>query len=242
MTAFGIGAIGLWVWGVPRLRAIWDNDIRFVDIPRAPGFQMLETDLVTGLSGAVFAGLDTPDPIITAALEDVRARPCHALYRGSTATVPIALFSDFNCPNCPQMDANVTSVVAQTPQTALVYHQLPLLGRTSVIASQAVLAAAEQDKYGEMHDALLRTPAVTDLSLVRRFAEQAGLDVDRFERTMNAPDIQGSLSISRALSQYLGLIGTPAAVIGRTVVLGIQSKATITAIIAHEKQRGATCS
>lgn len=241
MTGFGIAAVGGWVWGAPRLRGLFGPDLRFADIPGAAGFQILQSDIGGGVSAGLFAGL-TPQTSTSLVFDTVAANPCEALFRGSSAQVPIAIFSDFNCPNCPQMDANVAAVVVRTPQTSLSYHQLPLLGRTSVTASRAVLAAARQGKYAQMHDALLRSPAVTDMALLRRFAQQSGLDVTRFVQDMSHPEILGSLAVSDALAQYLGLVGTPATVIGQTVVLGVETEATITAIIAHEIEKGATCS
>jgi len=240
-TALGVVLVGGWVWGAPRLPGLFGEDLSFEPIKSAPGFQRLETQIAGG-SASLFAGLDQPDPNVSKAFTKIEAAPCDALFAGDVGTVPIALFSDFNCPNCPAMDQNVLNVIARTPGTSLHRHELPLLGRTSVVASRAVLAADKQGKYTEMHDALFRTPAVTDLTFVRRLAEGAGVDPDQLEHDMAQPDVTTALAVSKALSQYLGLIGTPAAVIGKTVVLGVQSEKTIAAIIAHEKEKGVTCS
>lgn len=244
LQGLGLAALVGWVWGVPKLRGAFGSDLRFTPIAGAPDFQMLDTGLNVGLTAGatLFAGLDAPDPAVQAAFTRVSAHPCRALFGQTPAQVPIAVFSDFNCPNCPHMDANVTAVVARASDVSLHRHELPLLGRTSITASQAVLAADLQGKYAEMHTALQRSIAVKDPALIRRFAQNAGIDPDQLEKDMQRPDIQNALATSKAISQYLGLIGTPAVVIGRTAILGVQSESVIEDVVAYEKERDATCS
>ena len=241
-TGLGIAAVAAWVWGVPRLPGLFAGDLQFKPINGAPGFRIVDGAAQLSQSEAVFAGLTPEDPAVLAEMPFVRANTCTALFGANPAPLPVALFSDFNCPNCPEMDANVAAVLAETPGTSLHRHELPLLGRTSEVASRAVLAADLQQQYSAMHDALLRTPAVTDLTFIESAAKRAGLDAERLLRDMGRPDITAALARARALSRHLGLYGTPATVIGRTVLLGTKSRATIAAIIAAERERGSGCS
>jgi len=169
-----------------------------------------------------------------------RADICGALFRGAP-TPAIALFSDFNCPYCPAMDANVTQIARDT-RTQVIRHQLPLLGRASQIASRAALAADMQGQYAAMYEALMRTPAVKNLTLIRRFADAAGLDADRLIADMQGDEVTRRLQQSSALGDILGLIGTPATVIGRTVILGTLPERKIARIIALEQELGEVCS
>lgn len=241
MTGLGLAAVAGWVWGAPRLPGLFAGNLDLTPINNAPGFDMLGGTAQLSLAGGLFAGLDAAEPEVTAQMDFVRNDPCAALYGAMPAGVPVALFSDFNCPNCPAMDANVAAVLAQTPGTSLHRHELPLLGQTSQVASRAVLAADLQGQYGAMHSALLRTPAVTDLAFIRTAATRAGLDAERLLADMARPEIAQALAISKALAAYLGLYGTPATVIGRTVMLGTKPQSTISAVIAHEMKKGQTC-
>lgn len=239
--AVALGVLG-WVWGVPKLAQLGAPALALSPVPGAPGFRALEGAVgLTAGQQALFAGIEATDPAVDRALALVRENPCRALYGDAPAPVPVALFSDFNCPNCPVMDANVTAVLARTADTSLHRHQLPLLGRASETASRAVLAADLQGGYAALHARLTRTPAVTDMALITQIAAQEGLDPERLRTDMARPAIAGALDRSRALSRYLGLIGTPAAVIGRTVVLGTLPEATIAEIIALEMERGRPC-
>lgn len=237
LSGLGLAAVVGWVWGIPRLPRLFAPALEFIPIKGAPGFQALDGAAQLSLSGAVFAGLDAPDPDVDAQMDFVRANTSAALFGNNPAQVPVALFSDFNCPNCPVMDANVAAVLADTPKTSLHRHELPLLGRTSEVASRAVLAAVRQNQYEAMHAALLRSPAVTDLDFIKAAAIRAGLDADRLLSDMARPEIGEELARSKALSRHLGLYGTPATVIGRTVLLGTKPQATIRKVIALERER-----
>lgn len=242
LTGLGIAAVGVWVWGIPRLPRLFADDMVLIPIKGAPNFQMLDGAAQLSISAAVFSGLDAPEPQVDAEMSYVQANTCEALFGRNPAKVPVALFSDFNCPNCPAMDATVLTVLDQKPGTSLHRHELPLLGQTSDVASRAVLAADLQQQYAAMHSALMRTPAVTDLAFIKDTAIRAGLDADRLLADMDRPDISVAIARSKALSRHLGLYGTPATVIGRTVVLGQKSEATVKSVVAMEMERGQACS
>lgn len=235
IQAAGIGAVGLWVWGAPRLPEIFAAEPSFTPIANVPPFRRLNSDGALTAANVAFLGLDQPNQ--NPMLEATRIAPCTALFRGAPPPA-IALFSDFNCPNCPTMDANVTAAAGDTP---VVRHQLPLLGVTSETASRAVLAADLQGGFAAMYAALSRTPAVKNLALIRRSAVGAGLDSDRLVTDMQSVAVQNQLNQSLALARILGLIGTPATVIGRTIVLGTLPRRQIAQIIALEQELGEVC-
>lgn len=99
------------------------------------------------LTGAgLLAGLDAPaapDPARDAPIAAVHADPCAALFGPQTDPhLPIAFFSDFNCPNGRVLEAILLDYDAAHPNTIrIIRHELPLLGAASTVASQAVLAA-----------------------------------------------------------------------------------------------------
>lgn len=94
---------------------------------------------------------------------EVRADPCAALFGEATAdgALPIATFSDFNCPYCRVLEGDLAGVLAADPGLRLVRHELPLLGAASASAARAVLAADLQGGYEAMKARLLRAGLVT---------------------------------------------------------------------------------
>jgi protein-disulfide isomerase len=237
--ALGMAAVAGWVVGAPHLSSLWRHRLTFRDIPGLAPFRELETSGGLTSGAGMLAGLDaprSPDPAHEARIAAVRADPCTALFGGlSDPRLPIAFFSDFNCPNCLLLNATLEEVLAARPDDLrLIRHQLPLLGRASTIASQAVLAADLQGGYGAMHDRLMRARMVTDLDQVVRIAEAAGLDGQQLVADMQTDRIATALDRSKAIASVFGFYGTPSTVIGRTVFMGNLPRADVEQIIEEE--------
>lgn len=241
--AGGVLAVAGWVYVAPRLGNLLGHlrptPLSYRDLPGLAPFRTLETTGGVSRGSDLFVGLDgvtTMTPSQEARVAAVRADPCTALFGSQTdSRLPIAVFSDFNCPNCRALDTLLHDYDAAHPKTIrIVRHELPLLGDASVIASQAVLAADRQGGYGAMQDRLIRARLVTDLNFVRAMAEQAGLDGQRLIDDMQSPGIAAMLDQSRAIARVFGFYGTPATVIGRTVFLGAIPEAELAQIVEAE--------
>ena len=119
----------------------------------------------------------------------------------------------------------------------VVMKDLPILGPQSVVASRALLAAQRQGKYAEMYDALMSLRGEPTDAVIRSEAERIGLDYARLRRDMDDPAIQQRLDTNIALARTLRIEGTPALIIGDTLVPGAIPVAQIEQMIAAERQR-----
>ena len=237
--AAGVAAIAGWVIGAPHLSKLGQPRLVFRDLPGLAPFRKLEMQGGLSSGAGILLGLDAPappDPAQQARIAAVRADPCRALFgAGADPRLPIAFFSDFNCPNCEALNATLDAALAARPDDLrIIRHQLPLLGAASTIASQAVLAADLQGGYGPMHDRLMRARMVTDLALVARMADASGLDAERLIADMQTDRIATALDTARAAAAVFGFYGTPATVIGRSVFLGNLPPADVARIIDDE--------
>jgi protein-disulfide isomerase len=237
--AFGMAVVTGWVIGAPHLSSLWRPRLTFRDLPGLAPFRELETSGGISSGAGLLAGLDAPtppDPAQQERIAAVLAAPCAALF-GDMADprLPIAFFSDFNCPNCLLLNATLEEFLAARPDDLrIVRHQLPLLGAASTVASQAALAADLQGGYGAMHDGLTRARMVTDLNAVVRIAESAGLDGQQLVADMQTDRIASALDRAKAVAAVFGFYGTPATVIGRIMFLGNLPKADVVHIIDEE--------
>ena len=225
-----LGGVALWVWGLPRVSRLFPADLSFSPLTHAPPFRRLDnTGTSSALSNAL-AGLDaTPLPDVD---------PCAALYDG--AATGIAIFSDANCPNCPAMEANVTAAAKDTGFT--VFHRsLPILGPTSLFAAQAMIAAQAQPNGDAFRDALIKASGLPAPRFIAALAADHGLDPDQLRRDMKTPATQAAIDRDRAVARKLGLIGTPATVIGRSILLGTLPERTVRQIITQEQQMDPPC-
>jgi protein-disulfide isomerase len=92
-----------------------------------------------------------------------------------------------------------------------VWRHLPLndVHSSAQLASEATEAAAAQGKFWEMYDALLsHQDTLTPLDM-RRYAEQLGLDVERFWNELRHHDYAARVAEDVAGADASGVSGTP---------------------------------
>lgn len=239
VLAGGVVAVTAWVVGIPRLGGLWSSRLTFQAIPGLAPFRALETGGTLSTASGLLTGLDVGQPADAAGeamIALVRADPCAALFGPQKdPRLPVAFFSDFNCPNCRILYAILAEYDTKNPGTIrIIHHELPLLGTASTIASKAVLAADLQGGYTVMHDRLIRAQMVTDLNYVVTMAQSVGLDGKRLVADMQTPAIETALVESKAIAKLFGFYGTPSTVIGSTVFLGAVPAADVAQIIEAE--------
>ena len=102
----------------------------------------------------------------------------------------------------------------------LVYKDLPILGPASMLGSKALLAAQQQGGYEKLREAMMQLPPDTTLPMIQAAAQKLGLDWApagaRHGRSGGAARIDANLKLARELD----IEGTPALVIGDTMVPG----------------------
>ncbi len=244
-----VGGVGLFVARRP-LGALFAEDLAFESVPGVPGFrQMAGGSTSTGgsASGTVglFAGLDAADDAdadsqLPQTVGQVRANICAALYPSGTPAgdlVQVASFSDYNCPYC-RVQTEELAEIAEGGGIDVAWHELPLLGDASVTAAQGALAAKRQGAYVAFHRRLMRAPFQTNQEYLDVLATDIGVDRARFLADMQSAEVADEIRRSRALAQIFGFIGTPALVVGRTVVQGQIGDAAMRKLIERERADG----
>jgi protein-disulfide isomerase len=134
--------------------------------------------------------------------------------------VSIVEFFDYRCPYCKQVLPTLQTLLNQDHQVRFVYKELPVLGRESVVAAHAALAARQQGKYEAFHLAMMGTRGQITEDTVYKVAGSVGLDIDRLKKDMAAPDIDRELKANLALADALNIHGTPGFIIGDQIVPG----------------------
>lgn len=228
-------------WGWPKVAPYFVGDFAFEALPGTPGFRRIDAGETSGNINPL-AGIDQPAQDDHASLrERVRANICEALF-GDTATagvVPIASFSDYYCPFCRVLTQKLAALEkAEEGGVRITWHEWPLLGSNSELAARAALAADRQGAYVAFHKRLMRTSFVATQEFLEALANSIGIEPDRMLADINSDAVSERLRISAAIADMFGFRGTPAMVIGRTVVVGAVSDATIKALIDQERRDG----
>lgn len=149
------------------------------------------------------------------------------------AKVSIVVFSDFECPFCAKLLPSLDEALdTYGDDVSVTFKQMPLPFHTSAdAAARASLAAAEQGKFWEMHDALFANPTEVRTKDFAALAEGLELDVARFERDMADPEIASAVARDIEDAKLLGIRGTPSMLIGDQLVVGAQPVAKILEVV-----------
>jgi protein-disulfide isomerase len=127
------------------------------------------------------------------------------------APVTLVEYGDFECPYCGLAEPIVRDLLREFGDVGYVWRHLPLsdVHPRAQLAAEAAEAAAEQGKFWEMHDLLLHNQEALDPSDLMGYAQELGLDLDRFESDVSthagAPRVADDVD-SADLS---GVSGTP---------------------------------
>ena len=188
-----------------------------------------------------FVGLEAQDDGLRAeTIAAVEADLCNALYADvaeDPSTVPIASFSDYYCPYCRVQMRRLADFGEQLDSgVAISWHELPLLGEGSDRAARAALAAKRQGAYLAFQQALWTTPFQPTRDYLLQLSETVGIDGERLINDMQSRDVAEDLMVSKALARIFGFIGTPAMVVGGTVIQGEITDAVLRSVIAIERK------
>jgi len=155
-----------------------------------------------------------------AANHDLMVTPNDPVAGNPKGAVTIVEFYDTRCPYCRKMEPTMDRLLAQDRDVRLVYKDLPILGPASVLAAHALFAAQQQNGYDRLRTALMRAPPDYTKDKILAIARNLGLDDSRLSRDMDDAAIDTKIDVNLKLAHVLGIDGTPALVIGDTLVPG----------------------
>ena len=128
------------------------------------------------------------------------------------AAVTLVEYGDFECPYCAQAEPMIRAVLAGEDEgLRFVFRHLPLndVHPRAQLAAEASEAAADQGAFWEMHDLLFsRQDALAPRDLAR-YAEELGLDVERFSEDLRRCRHAGRIREDVAGADRSGVSGTP---------------------------------
>jgi protein-disulfide isomerase len=174
------------------------------------------------------------DAIQTA--DTTNAGPSQGYLMGKVdAPVKILEFADFECPACGNFsvvtEPDVRTRIINTGLANITYFDFPLsMHRNTVAASNAAACADEQGKFWPMHDRLFQAQdewngEATDSPkpFFKRYAQEVGLDVGKWETCYDARKYQKRIGANLADGLRRGVGSTPTFVIGNKLYRGMAS-------------------
>ena len=193
-------------------------------------------DAVAALQADDAAHAAAESQAVLAAHRDMLVTPADPVAGNPHGDVTIVEFFDTRCPYCRSMNPAMQKLIAEDHNVKVVYKDLPILGAASMLGSKALLAAQRQGAYDQMREAVMQMPSDTTLPMIEGAAEKLGLDWPKLQHDMQSPAIQQQIDTNLRLAQALNIDGTPALVIGNSIVPGALSLADLQKEVAAAQE------
>lgn len=154
--------------------------------------------------------------------------------------VTLIEFLDYRCGYCKQAHDGVKALLASDPNIKFVVKEFPILGAESTFAARAAMASLEQgaDAYLSFNDAMMRHRGDLDQHTVMRIAGEAGVDQAKLAEDIQNPQIAANIRETYGLARRLDISGTPAFIIGDTIVRGYLPYDALKEIVEEQRERG----
>jgi protein-disulfide isomerase len=159
--------------------------------------------------------------------------------------VTLVEFFDYNCGYCKKALTDVQALMKSDPKLRVVLKDFPVLGPDSVEASRVALAVKNQlqgPKLLEYHVKVMDTRGRVNGERAMAVAKDMGVDMGRLQKDVESAEIRSALQENMALGDKLSLSGTPAFVVGETIIPGAVGLEPLKQLVDNVRQCGkASC-
>jgi protein-disulfide isomerase len=161
--------------------------------------------------------------------------------RGSPdAQVTLVEFSDYHCPFCKRAQGTVKQILERYPgKIRHVFRDFPIesLHPQAPRAAEAARCAHDQGKFWEYHDLLFANAPRAASDDLRRYADQVGLNMPKFEQCVATGRHREAVQRDIDEAARLGLTGTPGFFINGRPLHGAQPLEVFARVIEEELSR-----
>lgn len=166
-------------------------------------------------------GQANPTPNGNTPREELNITEADHVKGARNSSVTLVEYADFQCPACAAYYPLVSQLAEEyQDKIAIVVRNYPLpMHKNAEAAARAAEAAARQDKYWEMHDALYEnqedwSDVLNPTSKFSEYAEAIGLDVAKFQTDTADSAIQDKINGDVVTGNRLGVNSTPSFFLG----------------------------
>ena len=150
--------------------------------------------------------------------------------------ITVVEFFDYRCGYCKLAAPQVVDLIEKNPDVRFVFKEFPIFGEVSDTAAKVALTRSAKAKGVALYQALMSEKALDDAALDRHLAE-IGIDPVQARKDAQHPMIDRQILDTHALAEALRIDGTPAFIVGDTMIPGADMPALKAAIA---KARAAT--
>jgi protein-disulfide isomerase len=152
--------------------------------------------------------------------------------------VVVVEFMDYNCGWCKKSMSEISTLLKADPKLKVVFKEFPIFGEHSEYAARAALAAAQQGKYWELHQAMFSHEGQVTTDVVNQLAQGLGLDMVKLQTAIESKEVGEHIAANMQLGKTLAINGTPAFVIDDQVFGGYLQFDAMTEAVAEVRASG----
>ncbi|MEM5804955.1 MAG: DsbA family protein [Candidatus Aenigmatarchaeota archaeon] len=177
---------------------------------------------------------------LPSAQQRIQVSPDDDPTKGSAnAKVTMIEFSDFQCPFCARFWKDTLPLLEEeyikTGKLKFVYRDFPLdFHQFAKKAAEAAECANEQNKFWEYHDKLFENQQALDITSLKRYAQELGLDTAKFNECLDSGKYANEVQKDVQDGMAYGVSGTPTFFINGIKVVGAQPYSVFKQIIDQE--------
>jgi protein-disulfide isomerase len=159
--------------------------------------------------------------------------------RGVGGGSQLVVYGDFECPSTAAAVREIDHLLGRGAAFEVVFRYFPLreIHPHAQAAAEAAEAAADQDRFWEMHDLLFRNQMRLEADDLRRFAERLGLDLARFESDVADPDVMARIERDIETGLQSGVDGTPSLFVDGRRYLGPRDAVSLGRALGADEPR-----
>ena len=117
----------------------------------------------------------------------------------------------------------------------IVYKMHPLpFHQNAMISAQAAMAANAQGKFFEMNKKIFENQSALSREKLLALAKEVGLDIDRFTKDLDNPDIKARIEKETKETDDIGASGTPASFVNGRYLAGAKPYASFKEVVDEE--------
>ena len=156
-------------------------------------------------------------------------------------SITVVEFFDYRCGYCKLAAPQVVQLIKEHPDVRFVFKEFPIFGDVSDAAAKIALSPQAKAKGLDIYQGWMGEKALTNATIDSHLKD-AGVDVAAARKAAADPAIERQLLDTRVLASALRLEGTPAFVIGDTLVPGADMAAVRAAITVAKADKLKTVS
>lgn len=149
--------------------------------------------------------------------------------------ITIVEFFDYRCPYCKKVKETVADLLKQDGNIKLILKEFPILSPESEMAARAAIASLQQNKYWELHMAMMGEEDLSEESIYN-LARGVGINVDKLKADMKDARVQKRITETQDLARTLGIDATPTFFIGDEPTSGAKTLEELKEMVAAARK------